>query len=66
MKLLGDGVHALCEVTNVAGGDAGDGDSAVFCEVDTELLGDLLHLGGGHAGEGEHSDLVSDMFPVAR
>ena len=64
-RLLGDGVHGLRQVTHVAGGDAGDGDSSVLGEVDTEVLGDLLDLGRGHTGEGEHSNLISDMCPVA-
>ena len=62
---LGDCSHGLGQVTNIAGGDSGDRDPAVLGEVDTEVLGDLRHLVWGHSSEGEHSNLVGDMFPVA-
>ena len=57
-------MHGLGQVTNIAGGDAGDGDSAVLGQVHAVVLGHLLHLLGGHAGEGEHANLVSDVLPV--
>ena len=63
--LLGGVMHGLGEVTHVAGCDAGDGDSPVLGEVDAVVLGAGGHLLGGHPGEGEHPDLVSDVLPVA-
>ena len=63
--LLGGSVHGLGEVTHVGGGDAGDGDSAVLGEVDAVVPGAGRHLLGSHPGEGKHSNLVSDVLPVA-
>ena len=62
--LLGGVMHGLGEVTHVARGDASDGDSPVLGEVDAVFLGAGRHLLGGHPGEGEHSNLVSDVLPV--
>ena len=62
--LLGGVMHGLGEVTHVAGGDASDGDSPVLGEVDAVFLSAGRHLLGGHPGEGEHSNLVSDVLPV--
>ena len=44
MVLFGCGVHGLGEVAHVAGGDAGDGDSAVLGEVDAVVPGAGRHL----------------------
>ena len=63
--LLGGSVHGLGQVTHVGGGDAGDGDSPVLGEVDAVVPGACRNLLGGHPGEGEHSNLVSDVLPVA-
>ena len=53
-------------MADVSGGDSGDGNSAILGEVNTEVLGDLLHLIRGHPSEGKHSNLVGDVFPVTR
>ena len=58
-------MHCLGQVTNVAGGDASDGDSSVLGEVDAVVLLDGLHLVSGHACEGEHSNLICDVLPVS-
>ena len=62
--LLGGVMHSLGEVTHVGGGDSGDGDSPVLGEVDAVFPCAGGHLLRGHSGEGEHSNLVSDVLPV--
>lgn len=64
-SLLGDLVHGVCEVADVAGGDSSDGNASVLGQVDAVLGGELLDLSGVHAGEAEHADLVSDVLPIA-
>ena len=64
--LLGDIGHGLGQMAHITGGDSGDGNPAVLGEVNTVLLGDLLHLLRRHPGEGKHSNLIGDVFPVTR
>ena len=63
--LLGGSVHGLGQVTHVGGGDAGDGDSPVLGQVDAVVPGAGRHLLGRHPSEGEHTNLVSNVLPVA-
>jgi hypothetical protein len=58
-------VHGVREVADVAGGDSGDRDATVLGQVNAVLGGELLDLGGVHACEAEHADLVGDVLPVA-
>ena len=64
-RLLGDSVHGLCQIANILGGDASHGDPAILGEVDAEVLGDGRHLVLGHPGKAEHTNLVSNVLPVA-
>lgn len=47
----------LGQSLDVAGGDAGDRDTAVLGGVDRVLLGQLVHLLSGQASVCEHTDL---------
>jgi hypothetical protein len=58
-------IHSFGEMLALGGVEARHGDAAVRGEVDVPLLGEVLHLGLGEAGVGEHSDLVEDVLPVA-
>ena len=64
--LLGHSGHGLSQMANISWGDSGDGNSAVLGEINAVVLRNLLNLLRGHPSEGEHSNLVGDMFPVAR
>ena len=58
-------MHGLGQVTHVGRGDAGDGYSPVLGQVATVVPGAGRHLLGRHPSEGKHSNLVTDMLPVA-
>ena len=52
-------------MANIPGGDSGDGNSTILGEVNAVVLRDVRHLLRRHPSEGEHSNLVSDVLPVA-
>ena len=58
-------MHGLVQVTHVGGGVAGDRDVPVLGQVDAAVPGAGRHLLGRHPGEGKHSNLVTDVLPVA-
>lgn len=64
-KLLRDLMHGVSEILDIAARDASHRDATVLGQEDAVVLGKLFHLISGHAGEAEHSDLVSNMLPVA-
>jgi len=57
-------VHGTSEVSHVTLSDTSHGDTAVHGEVDVELVGETLALRLGHAGEGEHTNLVGEVAPI--
>ena len=59
-----DLVDGLCKALDIARGDAGNRDSAVFGSVDAVLLCELVHLFGSEASVGEHANLAGDVGPV--
>jgi len=57
-------VEGVGAVFDVAGVEAGDGDSSVHGHVDGVLLSELVDHVMVEAGEGEHADLRGDVIPV--
>lgn len=63
-SLTSDLVDGLGKALDVAGSDTSNTDSAILGGIHTVLLGQLVHLLGLQASEGEHTNLAGDVAPV--
>jgi len=59
-------VDGACKVIHVFRGNPSHGDAAIFCEVDTVLLRQFLHLIRCHPREAKHPNLIGNMLPIPR
>lgn len=64
-SLLGDLVNAMSQILNILWGDTRHRDATVFGQVNAEVCRQTCTLFGVHAGEAEHTDLISDVLPVS-
>lgn len=63
--VVDDVLNAASDVLDITGGDSANGDTAVLGHVDGVLLDHSFGLLDGKTGEGEHTNLSSDVRPVA-